>query len=353
MKYKPDWDDAKARFTALWEGRCLDRPCMTVMAPKPHDAAWPTYATLEDRWLNPDYITACIRRTFSGTDYLGEAIPSFLLMAGWVAGFGSPVEFQENTIWLEPVPVDWDNPPTFTLNWDDAWLAKYERLYRAVIEMAGWDDFLVGKPALLPGNDLLIALLGPEEFMYALVERPEWVRDAIITMANHRVTLFNHFHNIASQTHAFPYGNAQWMPFWAPQRYIATQSDVSCMLSPAMFDECILPELDIYGKAFGAMWYHLDGYRAAQHLPTLLSRPYMKVMQFIPEPDLPPNGTHWLNLYQRIQAAGVAVHISVSVDQVEPLIKALDPGLLCLDVWTGSEAEGRELLVDAVRWTRG
>jgi hypothetical protein len=352
MKYKPNWEDAQARLTALWQGKCLDRPCISVTTPHASDVPWPTPADNEERWLGPEYTTAAIRATLAGAHYLGEAIPSYLLMGGWVVGFGSPVEFYPNTIWLEPVPIDWDNPPTFDLNWDDPWLAKYRRLYRAALDLAGWDDFLVGTPALLPGNDLLIALLGPEEFMFALVERPEWVREAIITMARHRVTLFNHFHDLAAPVHAFPYGNAQWMPFWAPERYIATQSDVSCMLSPAMFDEFVLPELEIYGEAFGAMWYHLDGSRAMQHLPTLLSRPYLRVMQYIPEPDMPPNGVDWLPLYQRIQAAGKIVHIQVATDQVEPLVRALDPGLLCLDTWCNTAEEAEELLAAAVRWTR-
>ncbi|OPZ86089.1 MAG: hypothetical protein BWY76_01107 [bacterium ADurb.Bin429] len=189
--------------------------------------------------------------------------------------------------------------------------------------------------------------------MFALIERPEWVREAIIAMARERVTLFNHFYDLAAPVHAFPYGNAQWMAFWAPERYIATQSDVSCMLSPAMFDEFILPELDIYGESFGAMWYHLDGSRAFQHLPTLLSRPYMRVMQFVPEPDVPPNGPDWLDLYRRIQHAGIIVHIQVAPANVEPLVKALDPTLLCLDTQCGSVDEAEMLLADAVRWMRG
>jgi hypothetical protein len=351
MKYKPDWPAAQERLTALWERRETDRPCISITVPKAGEVAWPTAASLEERWLDPEFITSSIMATFASQGYLGEAIPSYLLMGGWAVGFGSPVEFQDRTIWLEPIAVDWEHPPTFAVNWDDPWLHKYRRLYQAVVDMAGWDDFLVGFPCLLPGNDLLIALLGPEEFMCALVERPEWVRDAIVAMAHARVTHLNYFHDLAAATHAFPYGNAQWMPFWAPERYLATQSDVSCMLSPAMFDEFILPELEIFGAAYGAMWYHLDGARAMQHLPTLLSRPYMRVMQFVPEPDMPPNGPEWLDLYRRIQDAGVIVHVQVDRSHVEPLARALDPRLLVLDTWCGSAEEANELLNAAMRWT--
>ena len=62
------------------------------------------------------------------------------------------------------------------------------------------------------------------------------------------------------------------------------------MLSPAMFDRFVVPELDVYGEDHGALWYHLDGGDARQHLPRLLSLPYLRVVQYVPAPFEPPNG---------------------------------------------------------------
>ncbi|HEY3418326.1 MAG TPA: hypothetical protein VGM23_15735 [Armatimonadota bacterium] len=33
---KPDWDNAEARYTALWEGRNYDRPVLCITAPAEH-----------------------------------------------------------------------------------------------------------------------------------------------------------------------------------------------------------------------------------------------------------------------------------------------------------------------------
>jgi hypothetical protein len=45
-----------------------------------------------------------------------------------------------------------------------------------------------------------------------------------------------------------------------------------------------------WAEAYGALWYHLDGGDARQHLPRLLSLPYLRVVQYTPAPCEPPNG---------------------------------------------------------------
>lgn len=353
MKYKPNWDDTRERFTALWEGRHLGRPCITVTAPNPQgNRPYPQAADPEDFWLSPEYLAQMALARAENTYWGGEAIPSLLLMAGWVICYGATPRFNWDTIWHEPLTIDWDNPPVFSEPWDDLWFKRYAAAYQAVLDVAGWDDFMVGFACGLPANDLLVGIISNNEFLLNLYERPEWMKEAIITISRHQIKVIRHFLAMAEKSHAFPRGNPQWMTFWAPESYYPTQSDVSCMLSPEMFDEFIVPELDQIAAACGKMWYHLDGARARQHLPRLLSLPYMKVIQFVPEPDFPPNGEDWLDLYREIQAAGKIVHIGIAPDRIEPLVRQLDPGLLCLDTWAGSPAEAEELLQAAERWTK-
>lgn len=352
MKYKPDWDEARERLAALWEGRSIDRPCITVTAPQPGGRPMPSAATPEQLWLDPDYLAEATLSRVENTYWGGEAIPSYLLMGGWCICYGATPQFSWHTIWHDPIVVDWDTPPQFKLNWNNPWLRRYEAAYRRVVEVAGWDDFLVGRPCTLPANDILVAIISNNAFLLNLVDHPEWMHEALRQLARNQIEVINYFADFTARTHAFPYGNAQWMPFWAPERYMSTQSDVSCMLSPEMFDEFIMPEVDGLGKEFGKLWYHLDGWRAGQHLPRLLSLPYLRVLQFIPEPDYPPNGPDWLDLYHKIQAAGKIVHIGVAPERIEPLVRALDPGLLCIDTYADSINDANELLESARRWTR-
>ena len=87
----------------------------------------------------------------------------------------------------------------------------------------------------------------------------------------------------------------------AEGRFEAVQCDFAVMLSPGMFEAFVLPELEAYHRAFGPIWYHLDGRDATQHLPCLLSLPWIRVVQYTPTPAEPPNGPEHLPLYRRIE----------------------------------------------------
>lgn len=351
MKYKPDWLEAEERLTALWRGQALDRPCMAVRAPSGRNVPGPGEPqTAEQKWLDPDWILPHLLADVENTWWGGEALPSGLLMGGWTVCLGGKPRFELETIWFEPFSVDFAKPSPFILAPDDPWQRKYERLYLAAIGAAGWDDFLIGSPGGLPANDLLSMHMGTSSFLLALVDEPQWMEEAILRGARQLVTARRRLQESARKRHRFWYGNAGWMPFWAPEPYLSTQSDVSCMLSPEMFERFVVPELDLYGNEFGAMWYHLDGGDARQHLPRLLSLPYMRVVQYVPRPCEPPNGEGHLDLYREIQEAGRIVHVQVDAKQVEPLVRGLDPSLLMLQVMCASVEEGTELLAAAKRW---
>lgn len=355
MKYKPNWPEARQRLTALWHRERLDRPCIAVRAPLPVTALTPLPEPADDeaRWLDPDYHIALLRQTLESTWWGGEAVPGITPMQNWVICLGGTPHFDAATIWFETRSVDFSQPSPFRHDPDSPWMAKYECLLLALCRVAGKDDFLVGKPGGLPATDLLSMLMGPQEFLFALMDHPEWMAEAIVVGARDQQHTSQQLQQLMrDQGHEFWYGHAGWMPFWAPEPFNTTQSDVSCMLSPEMFDRFVVPELDVYGQEHGALWYHLDGGDARQHLPRLLSLPSMRVIQYTPAPCEPPNGPAHLEMYKQIQAAGCIIHIELPADNVEPLVRALDPSLLMLDTWCPSRAEGEKLLEQSVEWAR-
>jgi len=355
MRYIADWTEAQRRLTALWYGERLDRPCISVRAP--HAVENPTLVPApvdnEARWLDPAYRVASALHGMESTWWGGEAIPSSLLMANWVICLGGTPCFDPGTIWFETREVDFTQPSPFRHDPDCSWMRKYRALLLAMGKAAGQDDFLVGKPGGLPANDLLSMHMGTEAFMFALMDEPEWMAEAILTGAQDQLQARQELTALLrAQGHQYWYGNAGWMTFWAPEPFNATQSDVSCMLSAEMFDRFVVPELDVHGEEHGALWYHLDGGDARQHLPRLLSLPYLRVIQYVPAPCEPANGPGHLEMYRQIQAAGKIVHIEVSRQNVEPLVRELDPALLMLDTWCPTRAEGEQLLEESVAWTR-
>jgi len=351
MKYKLDWHDAQRRLTALWNHEVTDRPCIAVTAPHGRSVAHPPApSTPRRKWLDPDWVLADMAARLESTWWGGEAIPSCLLMAGWVLCLGGTPRFDMNTIWFDTTDVDFTRPWPLRYSPDDEWVKAHAHLYETVADFAGKDDFVVGSPCALPANDLFSMFMGTEAFLVGLVDHPEWMREAITAGAHEQVRVCLQLRDRIRHRHKFWYGIAGWMPFWAPEPFIGTQSDVSCMLSPDMFEQFIVPELDIYGEAFGAMWYHLDGGDARQHLSRLLSLPYLRVVQYTPAPCEPPNGPAHLDLYREIQSQGRIVHIQVPREHVGHLSRELDPALVMLQTHCDDVSQGQALLEAAMHW---
>lgn len=154
MKYKDDWPEAKERLTALWHGEMLDRPCIAVRAPQSAGSAppLPTPADDEARWLDPSFRVAVTQRELETTWWGGEAVPSCLNMANWVVCLGGSPRFAPDTIWFDTRPVDFDRPSPFRHDPESAWVRKCRELLLALCEAAGRDDFLIGKPGVLPAS---------------------------------------------------------------------------------------------------------------------------------------------------------------------------------------------------------
>jgi hypothetical protein len=305
----------------------------------------------EARWLDPDYVVPLALNRIRGTWWGGETLPGVLVMAGWVNCLGGTPRFSDRTIWFEKRTVDFSGPSPFRHDPENPWTRKYATLLRALCRAAGRDDFCVSGSGGLPVNDLLSMLMDTEPFLLALMDHPEWMANAIMQGARDRIALQGRVNEWVRESGHVLAGNTGWMPFWAPEPFTKFQSDVSCMLSPDMFDRFVLPELELNAEAFGSIWYHLDGGEARQHLPRLLSLPFLRVLQYTPAPNEPPNGPDHLEMYKQVQAAGKIVHIQVPPQHVEPLVRALDPTRLMLHTSCADREEGERLLEQMVAWT--
>jgi len=355
MKYHHNWENAKKRFSDLWEGKPTRIPYIGIMAPvktRPVKELTPP-ANDEDFWLDPDWIIAKLEDSMKNTHWLGEIVPGILLMSCWLISLGGKPEFDRNTIWFEQrTEIDFSKPSPFRHDKNDPWFLKFKHLFETVVKAASEKGFCIGPQKGLPANDLLSMHMGTDNFLIAMMEHPEWVKDAIVRGAEDQLSVFIEFLRFAEKYLGdLCYCGTGWMPFWAPVPFMRTQSDVSCMLSPQMFETFILPELEIYGKSF-PLWYHLDGGNAKQHLPVLLSLPYLKVLQYVPMPSEPRNGIEHIEFYQQVQKAGKIVHIEVGAENIkEEFIKELDPSKILIDTRCGSLDEAEALLDKIAKWS--
>jgi len=258
LTYKQDWPEAKLRIRAYWDPAAVDRPNIDVKAPVPtHLEPLPTPVSLEDIWLDADYLAAEWERAFESTYLGGEAVPAGpILLAGYATGCGPGVQFAENTIW-HPVTMRSIEEP---LGWwpgpDDPWRPKLATVIERLLSRAP-GRFLVGYTNQIPAHDLLMLLRGANGFLLELAEKPALCLQRMQEAYVLHIENFEYFRGLidASQTGCV-WG---WPGIWHPTFVKATQSDMSCMISGAMFDEYVVPEPNLLGDRYGLIWYHLDG----------------------------------------------------------------------------------------------
>jgi hypothetical protein len=346
---KPDWPKAQARWTAFWDRAATDRPLLDVRAPSGRrPAPQPKPENWQAKYLDPDYVErqwlAAVEATYFGVDAV--PCPGFL-MGGYALGCNEHVKFVENTVW-HPHMIDRMVPP---VNWHpgpaDPWRAKLDRVIER-LRAASRGNFLVGYTGQIPLNDLLMLLRGTDDFLIELIERT----DDCVRCLEHALPLWvENKEHIREVTDRGQFGHVYGYPgLWARDYVLATQSDMCCMISPALFERWVLREFDLLSERYPVMWYHLDGPGAIKHLDALLGRPYIRCIQYVPGSGQPPNGPAWMDLYRRVQAAGRCLEIAAPPEHAEFLIRRLKPQGLLLRTYAPTPQQADELADRARRW---
>ncbi len=349
LQYKADWPKAQERWTAFWEQSATDRPLLDIRAPTGRRLPpLPTPERWETKYLDPDYVERQWAATLEQTYFGADAVPTpEFLMGGYALGCDDRVNFVETTVWhprmitrMTP-PVNWHPGPS------DPWRARLDRVIERLLE-AAQGKFLVGYTGQVPLNDLLMLLRGTDEFLMELIERPEDCVRCLEEALPRWVENKEHLRDVVDRRQ---YGHVYGYPgLWAREYILATQSDMSCMISPALFERWVLRELDLLSERYPKMWYHLDGPGAIKHLDALLGRPYIRCIQYVSGSGQAPNGPAWMDLYRRVQRAGRCLEMSAPREHFEFLVRRLRPEGLLIRTNARTPAEAEELADRARSW---
>lgn len=349
MRYKSDWDMAKKRFEAFWNGEIIDRCCVSVKACENLDD--PKLLNIpesdEDRvkyWTDPEWIIKRNRKVMEHTYYGGESFPAIWhnLGAGGHAGyFKGAKHYCGESIWFFPSLSDPDE-----LEFDEN-----SFLYRKTLDLAkayvedSCGDYMVTVPDATGNIDALSHLMGPEELMPAMIEEPESVQRALKKIEAAYERIQREAYEIVRDVND---GGSciDWLSTWAPGFHAQLQSDMSVMLSNPMFKEFIMPELQAQSEFLDYPLYHLDGIEQIRHLDDLLSIPKLRTIQWTQVAGQPPCTDYFPEL-RKIQAAGKNLLIIVTPDQIEPIMENLSSKGLLL-VTTAPTREDADAIINMV-----
>jgi hypothetical protein len=360
MHYKEDWPKAKERFLAFWQGELVDRCCIAVQAPRKNSHYLPPQPPespneLLKWWLDPEDNLVRMITEFENIYYGGEAYPAatMCLGASVMAGFyGSPAEFRPETVWYHPVIHDWD---TAHLEFDPC----TNPLYQVTIDAARYytqesrDRFMVSLPELGAATDDLSLLRGMQPLLFDMIDRPDEVKKALALLADTWGKVHNELYRIVAPSNDNGCCIA-WMQTWAPGSHYQMSCDFSAILSPKLFKEFIIPEIQTYLQVNEYSVYHWDGPDAIKHLDALLAIPEIDAIQWTQgEGQASAADPRWVVNYRKIQQAGKKLILPfVEINEVETLLSQISSRGLLIRTLAKNEEEAKDLLKKVPRWTR-
>jgi len=362
LKYKPDWEKAQDRFEAWW-GSEMKGPLVQIGCPAPSAPAIPrpVWRTGDDAWwwymqwqvAEADGKARGMNEFFemwdahlAGQRFLGDSFPLFWLNQGpgaLAAYLTGHLKFMGNTTWFELAePMPWREIMKLKVEHDSPWFVRTIKAARDAAAR-GKGRFVVGMSDLGGIHDILASLRTTEQLLEDCLNDPRAVLEASMRLVPIWQAAFDELSEVIE--YSGQYGSSAWMGLWAPGRWYPLQSDFAAMLSPAMFEELVLPVLVEQCQGLDHSIYHWDGPGQIPHLDMLLSIPELGGLQWVPGAGEKQNADpKWQPLYERIQKAGKRLVMqSVEAGEVVPLLKRLDSRGVLITTWCGSEREGMEL----------
>jgi len=345
-KYGVNWEKVKARHTAFWKGELEGSALATVTSPK-DGTTWrhfPYPESTEDRikwWTDPELIIRRYRDGMQGQYFAGDSFPLLINdigPAGHAGFFKGAVPRFEGSIWFEHTLKDYDDlvfdPESF--------------LYRKNVEMAkayaedANGDYIIGMPDAVGAGDVLSHLRGADTLMMDFYDEPEAVHKALRTVQGVWENIVDKVHD-AVKVNNDGGGCVGWLSTWAPGKHVQLQCDLSVMMSPDMFEEFLMYELEAQSQFADYSLYHLDGEQQVRFLPQLLS---VKGIQAIQWTNVAGQKavTEYIPVLKQIQAAGKGLILHCSPEEIPVLLDNLDARLMHLATWAKNQVEADDIV---------
>ena len=122
------------------------------------------------------------------------------------------------------------------------------------------------------------------------------------------------------------------------------QCDFCYMIGTGMFREFVLPTLMRDCESLPHTIYHLDGVGELNHLDDILGIEKLDAVQWV-YGDGKPGARHWLDVYEKIAAAGKRQMIVGSIEDFAHVSQAIGRGLYySCEVHAQDAAAAREIL---------
>jgi 5-methyltetrahydrofolate--homocysteine methyltransferase len=254
------------------------------------------------------------------------------IMAGFLGATVHSVTEPSETVWFSPARKVSIQELELRYDAGNPWWKRVRELTAAAVERFG--GRVVVAHTDLGGNlDILASLQETEGLLLDLMDHPEEVE----RLAGQITALWlRYYDELDALIRPAGRGTSCWTPLWSPGKTYMLQCDFSYMISPAMFERFVMPDLVACCEHLDHGFYHLDGKGQIPHLDLLLSIPRLRGIQWIPGDGQPPP-EEWLPLLQRIRDGGKLCQVFVGPQGARRIVANLGGRGFMLVIAGGAE----------------
>jgi len=322
--FEDDWARIERDYEAWWAHE-LDRPLVQITGKKRRFGVRypevPTFLTNYPSGTSAEQIIAEAEMELEATRYYGDAYPRWWLNfgPGMMAGFlGARVHSAPETVWFEPSELR----PAAELHpdyqADNPWWQQVKSLPQLAAQSWG-RHVQVGHTDLGGNLDIVASLRTTQHLLTDLYDAPAEIERLVNEVTQLWLRYYDELYTLISPSCR---GTTCWAPIWSAGKTYMLQCDFSYMISPAMFERFVLPDLAACCEHLDQAFYHLDGRGQIPHLDMLLSIPRLRGIQWIPGDGAPPPH-EWLDLLKRIIDGGKLCQLFVSAESALSIVKNL------------------------------
>jgi hypothetical protein len=184
--------------------------------------------------------------------------------------------------------------------------------------------------------DVCGAMLGQEEMVFSMVDRPDETKKLLKEINRVYMQLVDvilSYSDEVGEGHVGPYG------LWYPGRPLYFQEDLSSIVTPVQYREAVRPIHEQMCGRYGASVIHLHP-TSFHCLDDILSIDALGIVQ-INKDDGGPSIARMMPAMRKVQQAGKGLVISASLtmDEIDLILRQLERKALMLDMFVGSVDE--------------
>ena len=341
-------------YEKYWNKEKLSRPILNISTRTKEPYKKPE--SPEEKWLDENYVVGAALHDSQNREFLAEGVP--FLFTNFGAGclsacIGGDYQLSENTIWFDRNPIidDWENLPEIKFDRNSEMWQNVERIQKKAFQHSEFNTSITDIGGIL---DIICSLRGTENMLYDLYDYPDEVK----AMTKHITKLWFEAFELqkkAVEEAGQPYNN--WMNIPSSKPWYPLQCDFSYMISPAQFEEFVLPHLIEQVNHLERSVYHLDGVGEIPHLDMLLDIEDLTAIQWVPGGgQLPKWDEKWFPMYQKIQAKKKNLVLNGGfptndLKAAEKFIKSLDPTGVYISFAVPDRDTGERLVELIEKWS--